>query len=406
MPDFFKPKKQILKTPEQAYSELLGGSTENQVVEIDISLIDEIDDQPQSIHQDKIENIAESMKHIGQIDPVTVVKSKKEGRYVLLSGRHRKRACLLNGQKSVKAIIKNETDPDKQRLILLATNNDRNTDYLPSELAFSYAEQSELLKKLGSKSTVSAIAEQNNTNRKAVHRHIRLTYLIKPLLNKVDSGAITVGAGYELSFLSEEQQISLLNFILNNASVCQKIDKDIARRIRLEPDNLQEIFFPQVDVPVLFEEEADIEEKEKVNNSSEKVINPEPSNHKCPTVGHLKEKEQLPNELIMTLSATVLNCTSLVLKYYATAFPTTAESVNMFSQRFKNFSASGNTQNYVPYQEYQNCEYKLKFLKKQLEFYLNNNKYTVAYNELDEFIRRYLRKFFPKEKLVELISNT
>lgn len=416
MPDFFKPKKQILKTPEQAYSELLGGSTENQVVEIDISLIDEIDDQPQSIHQDKIENIAESMKHIGQIDPVTVVKSKKEGRYVLLAGRHRKRACLLNGQKSVKAIIKNETDPDKQRLILLATNNDRNTDYLPSELAFSYAEQSELLKKLGSKSTVSAIAEQNNTNRKAVHRHIRLTYLIKPLFNKVDSGAITVGAGYELSFLSEEQQISLLNFILNNASVCQKIDKDIARRIRLEPDNLQEIFYQKVDVPVLFEE-ADIEEenieiepleaeKEKVNNSSEKVINPEPSNRKCPTVGHLNEKEQLPNELIMTLSATVLNCTSSVLKYYATAFPTTAESVNMFSQRFKNFSASGNTQNYVPYQEYQNCEYKLKFLKKQLEFYLNNNKYTVAYNELDEFIRRYLRKFFPKEKLVELISNT
>lgn len=299
----------------------------------------------------------------------------------------------------------------------MATNNDRNTDYLPSELAFSYAEQSELLKKLGSKSTVSAIAEQNNTNRKAVHRHIRLTYLIKPLLNKVDSGAITVGAGYELSFLSEEQQISLLNFILNNASVCQKIDKDIARRIRLEPDNLQEIFYQKVDVPVLFEEEADIEEenieieplkaeKEKVNNSSEKAIKPEPNNHKCPTVGHLKEKEQLPNELTMTLSATVLNCTSSVLKYYATAFPTTAESVNMFSQRFKNFSANGNTQNYVPYQEYQNCEYKLKFLKKQLEFYLNNNKYTVAYNELDEFIRRYLRKFFPKEKLVELISNT
>lgn len=57
---------------------MLGGSTENQVVEIDISLIDEIDDQPQSIHQDKIENIAESMKHIGQIDPVTVVKSKKK----------------------------------------------------------------------------------------------------------------------------------------------------------------------------------------------------------------------------------------------------------------------------------------------------------------------------------------
>ena len=72
---------------------------------------------------------------------------------------------------------------------------------------------------------------------------------------------------------------------------------------------------------------------------------------------------------------------------------------------FKNFSASGNTQNYVPYQEYQNCEYKLKFLKKQLEFYLNNNKYTVAYNELDEFIRRYLRKFFPKDILLLAVNG-
>ena len=77
----------------------------------------------------------------------------------------------------------------------------------------------------------------------------------------------------------------------------------------------------------------------------------------------------------------------------------------MFSQRFKNFSASGNTQNYVPFQEYQNCEYKLKFLKKQLEFYLNNNKYTVAYNELDESIRRYLRKFFQKKDSLKLYQT-
>lgn len=414
MAEFFKPKKQVLKTPQQAYDELLGNSPENQVVEIDISLLDEIDDQPQGIHQDKIEHIAESMKVVGQIDPVTVVASpKKDGRFILLAGRHRKRACMKNGLTKVKAIIKQETNPDKQRLILLATNNDRNTDYLPSELAFSYAEQAELLKKLGNKSTVSAIAEQNQTDRKAVHRHIRLTHLIKPLLNRVDTGSITVVAGYELSFLSEQQQITLLNFLLNHSDCCSKLNKDIAREIRLSPDNLNEIFYPPVDVPALLENDDTSEktalekepkaEKEKVFEPVEGQDKTENSPNKCPTVGHLKEKEIISMELGVSIAAIVLKYTSSILEYYITQFPLYYNVENMITERFNKFKAKGETSD-MPYQEYNNCIFSLAFNKK-LEIELKNKTYKISYKELDEYIRIYLRKYLSKEKLIEIINN-
>lgn len=143
----FSVKPQVLKTPEQAYSELLGSSSENQIVDIKIDLIDTIDDQPHKIHTDTVQRIAESMRIYGQLEPATVVQ-KKNGRYALLAGRHRRLACIENGTDTLKCIIRKEEDPDKQRLILLATNNDRNTDYSPSELAYSYLEQMELLKKL------------------------------------------------------------------------------------------------------------------------------------------------------------------------------------------------------------------------------------------------------------------
>ena len=116
MSDFFKPRKQVLKTPEQAYAELLGNSSENQIVEIDVNAIDEIDNQPQKIHEDKIDRIAESMNIVGQLDPIIVIPNQKqENRYILIAGRHRRRACIKLGLNKVKAVIRKETNPDKQR---------------------------------------------------------------------------------------------------------------------------------------------------------------------------------------------------------------------------------------------------------------------------------------------------
>lgn len=417
MSDFFKPKKQVLKTPQQAYSELLGNSEENQIVELNCDLIDEIDEQPQSIHQDKIERIAESMKYIGQVDPITVVPSDKtEGRYTLLAGRHRRRACMLNGNKTVKAIIRKETNPDKQRLILLATNNDRETDYLPSERAFSFAEQAELLKKLGNKATASAIAEQNHTNRKAVHRHIRLTFLIKPLLNRIDNGSITVGAGYELSFLNEEQQISVLNFILNHPDK-SKIDVEIAREIRLDPDNLNSIFYPPVNVPALINEkeneETEIAEKSEMK-AEEKDTKTENKTKKCPTVGHLTKENELSDEVAMSIAAIVINDSSSILKFYLTSFPLYSDVENMITQQFVStkHNSNYNSSSYdIPFSKYSKCIYHIFFGKKlEIKIYDTvqaiDEKYIISYKSLDNYIRKYLRSYFTKEQLIEAIKNT
>ncbi len=233
-------KKQTLPTPAQGFAQLVGNSKDNQIVEIPLNLIDEIDNQPHKIHEEQIEKIAESISRIGQIDPVIVVENtESKGRYILLSGRHRIRACELLKQDKVKAVIITETDPDKQRLILLSSNNDRNSDYLPSELAYAYLEQKQLFEKLGSKRVTTKIAENSGSNRKSVHKFIQLTNLTKPLLYRVDKGELTVGAGYELSYLDTKAQEGVNIYLINNPDT--HITKETARLIRENPKNIDEI---------------------------------------------------------------------------------------------------------------------------------------------------------------------
>lgn len=411
MPEFFKPKKQVLKTPEQAYAELLGNSSENQIIEIPVDLIDEIDDQPQKIHEDKIDRIVESMKIVGQLDPIIVVTNpKKEGRYLLIAGRHRRRACIKLELQKVKAVIKKETNPDKQRLMLLATNNDRNTDYSPSELAFSYKEQMDLLQKLGSKSTASQIALENNTNRKTVHKYIQLTKLIPPLLSRVDSNSITVGAGYELSFLSTEQQTKVFNFMLNHPDK-SKIDKDTARLIRLSPDDLQNIFYPLVDKPLLFEDEEKINAEEP---KAEKKINSDISEtNNCHSEGHLPKNQSVSFNVLMMISFIIKKEAYSILLHIISNFPTTDEVIELINTKYVtngvcfkgNFSEGEKPPYYTPDYE----KYSVSFKKKlTITFTSNTNtkeNYKISYEELDSILRIFLRKYVAIEDKILAIKE-
>lgn len=396
MSDFFKPRKQVLKTPEQAYAELLGNSSENQIVEIDVNAIDEIDNQPQKIHEDKIDRIAESMNIVGQLDPIIVIPNQKqENRYILIAGRHRRRACIKLGLNKVKAVIRKETNPDKQRLMLLATNNDRNTDYSPSELAFSYKEQTELLKKLGSKSTASQVAEGNNTNRKTVHKYIQLTKLISPLLSRVDSNSITVGAGYELSFLSTEEQTKVFNFILNHPDK-SKIDKDIARAIRLSPDDLQNIFYPITDSPSLLEND---EETSKEMPKAEKKIKTN-----CPSEGQKNKNdcstttvknndgifslssgryEYLSSEERKTIAEFVINKTNADFYMLRYAY-TPQEIIKLFDEYYKTYSSG-----------YGDVKFDWHYREsgKNLELSYNGKNFIIPFKVLDEITRLYVREY-------------
>ncbi len=232
-----KPKLNIQKqgfpSVADAYNDILGIKSDNQYVNLPLSLLDEIDNQPFPINESKIEQIADSIDNVGVIEPIIVVKDGE--RYKILSGRHRFRACKKLGRHEIPCYVKDiNADDDIARYIIIATNTDRNNAYKPSVYARAYSEQLTLMKKLGKKSTVSAIAEQNGLSRKQIYRYIRLTNLIPEMQALVDDGIISIETAVEFSFLSIEKQSSLYNYVgsFEKSYISSLLNLSIAKYIR------------------------------------------------------------------------------------------------------------------------------------------------------------------------------
>lgn len=247
--------------------------SENTIVDIPIDKIREISEQPFIIHEDTINTLVDSIKRNGQLDPCVVTQSKDNSdMYDLLAGRHRKRACELAGLKTCKCIIRNNLSDDEKELIIIDTNTERNNDYLPSELAFAFKRKEELLSKT-TNSAIKVIANESNLSRKKVYRYIRLTYLIKPLLSRVDGGSIPLIAGVELSYLTDKEQSDVFTYLINHASDC-KITTEKARLIKDNPADYEAILkgvFSSVGTPQL--KDVDNLSTEQVEQASEKSSN-------------------------------------------------------------------------------------------------------------------------------------
>ena len=217
----FNIKAQPIPTVASAYAEIIG-TTDNQIVEIKNELIVEDNKQRFQIHEDTIEQLAERIAKDGQLSPC-IVAPLSDGKYELIDGRHRRRAVIKAGLPTTKCIIKTDLTDKEKQTIRLTSNLIRNNDYLPSELAFAYKELAEL-------EDMKTISEETNLSKKKIYRYIRLTYLIEPLLNRVDSGAIPVIAAVELSYVSREVQSMVFQYMLNNPSF--KITTENARIIK------------------------------------------------------------------------------------------------------------------------------------------------------------------------------
>ena len=235
-------KKQSLKFEiKQNNDASLSGNDSNIIVEIPTDKIIEIPEQDFKIHQETVDIIAKGIVTDGQLSPCIVTPHEtKKGYYELLAGRHRCRACIQAGVPTVKCTIRNGLTETQKQLIIINSNLDRNNDYAPSELAWAYRHKFELLTNSGS-SAMKQIAEENNISKKKVYRYIRLTHLIKPLLDRVDSGSLPLIAAVDLSYLTEAQQNRLFSFLINHSDC--KINTFNATLIKENPDNLEEIFF-------------------------------------------------------------------------------------------------------------------------------------------------------------------
>lgn len=190
--------------------------------EIPLEEIDEFPDHPFKVLDDEdMMNLAESVREQGIITPATLRK-KEDGRYEILSGRRRKRACELAGLDTLRSEVV-EMDRDAAVIFMVDSNLQRTT-ILPSEKAFSYKMRLEAMKRqgrrtdltsrpVGEKLSVERLGEEVSESGRQVHRYIRLTELIPELLEKVDKGEIALRPAVDISYLPEDIQRSLLDTI-------------------------------------------------------------------------------------------------------------------------------------------------------------------------------------------------
>ena len=218
---------------KSAYDELFMDSKSREerklpkIYNIPISEIDDFPDHPYQVRLDEdMERLVESIKLNGVITPVTLRK-KDDGRYEMVSGHRRKKACEIAGLETVKAEVKELTRDEA--IVLMVESNYQRSEILPSEKAKAYkmrldamkrqqGERSDLTsvpvgQKLDGKSTREQIAEASPDSYTQIQRYIRLTNLRPGLLNLVDDGKIALRPAVELSYLSEKEQDALLETI-------------------------------------------------------------------------------------------------------------------------------------------------------------------------------------------------
>ena len=211
------------------YDELFANDEERKVnklpriFDIPISEIDDFPDHPFKVKIDEdMDQLVQSIKERGIITPVTL-RPKEDGRYEIVSGHRRKKACELAGFDTVKAEVREMTRDEA--IILMVESNLQRSVILPSEKAFSYKMRLEAMKRQGQRTDLTLspvetklrsselIAQNSGDSRAQVDRYIRLTELIPELLDLVDEGRIAFRPAVELSYLQKEEQRALLEQI-------------------------------------------------------------------------------------------------------------------------------------------------------------------------------------------------
>ena len=215
-----------LQTLDDLFStqELRDDAKLSKIRDIPLELIDDFPDHPFKVRDDEdMIQLVESVKERGVITPATV-RQKEDGRYELISGHRRKRACELAGFEALRCEVV-DLDRDAATVLMVESNYQR-SQILPSEKAFAYKMRLEAMKRQGQRSDLTsspvgtkfdrsseAITEETGDSRNQIHRYIRLTNLVPELLDLVDEGKIKMRPAVELSYLDEDSQRAVVDEI-------------------------------------------------------------------------------------------------------------------------------------------------------------------------------------------------
>jgi ParB family chromosome partitioning protein len=184
--------------------------------DIPLTEIDDFPNHPFKVRDDEdMVQLIDSIKERGVITPA-MVRQKDDGRYEIISGHRRKRACELAGLETLRCEVVDLTK--EEATILMVESNFQRSQILPSEKAFAYKMRMDAMNRQGQRTdltlsplgtklrTDEQIAAETGDSRNQIHRYIRLTNLVPELLEYVDEGRIKMRPAVELSYLDEDCQ--------------------------------------------------------------------------------------------------------------------------------------------------------------------------------------------------------
>ena len=256
----------------------------SKIRDIPLELIDDFPDHPFKVRDDEdMIQLVESVKERGVITPATV-RQKEDGRYELISGHRRKRACELAGFEALRCEVV-DLDRDAATVLMVESNYQR-SQILPSEKAFAYKMRLEAMNRQGQRTDLTSsplatklsqgrsdveLGEQVGESKDQVRRYIRLTNLVPGLLDLVDEGKIKMRPAVELSYLDEDCQRAVVDEIdLNQATPSH------AQTIRMRQFFTDGKLTPEVISAIMSEEKPN--QREKIVLRGDKVRSLIPKN--------------------------------------------------------------------------------------------------------------------------------
>ena len=254
------------------YDELFMTDAERQqnklprIHDIPLELIDDFPGHPFQVRMDEdMQQLVDSIKERGVLTPITL-REKDDGRYELVSGHRRKKACELAGLPTVRAEIRDMTRDEA--IIFMVESNFQRSQILPSEKAFSYKMRLEAMKRQGKRSDLTSrpvvgksdsadtLGEAAGDSGRQVQRYIRLTELIPEILKMVDEGKIAFRPAVEISYLTELEQKWL-----HEAMEYADATPSLAQAIKLKAFSQDKTLGPHVIDALLSEEKPNQREK-------------------------------------------------------------------------------------------------------------------------------------------------
>jgi ParB family transcriptional regulator, chromosome partitioning protein len=202
--------------------EVMAGAAE--VSEIALENIEPNPFQPrQTFNQEKLKELAISIKEYGVIQAVVLSPAKEAGKYYLVAGERRCRAAKIAGLSSVPAVVK--TIEQKELLEIALIENLQREDLNPVEEAKAFKR---LMQEFGY--TQEELAKRLGKGRPTIANSIRLLSLPEQILEYLNSGEITAGQARPLLSINDpKRQHEAASMIVKNGLSAREVEKLVAK---------------------------------------------------------------------------------------------------------------------------------------------------------------------------------